>query len=211
MLSFPCLTQDSALPCLPLSSVWFDFWGWTHWPTRNQTLTLLCVFLLCVSQDVWPGTQPCCLECSQLCSKTACSHTRHATRPLPLPHPACWLRPPCSGFTPSLPTPRTLSAHLQPPDILLLSPSPCPPALVPQLHIPACSPFTTPYLPPLSSFALTPLTLPPSHCPTLSPSLVITYFPLSVPQLSFPQTHCLQAHSLSACPFFHSSTQASVK
>ena len=160
---------------------------------------------------MWLGTHPCCLECSQLCWQDPMfTHpSRHS--PLPLPHPACW---PATLFRA-----HTTPAHSQDPVCPFTTPLkhlaalsvPLPTCFSPPATHPCLFPLHYSLLTPHSSFALTPLTLLPSHCPTLSLPLVITYFPLSVPQLSFPQTHCLQAHSLSACPYFHSSTQASVK
>lgn len=212
MLSFPCLTQDSALPAHLFPQSGLIFWPGPTSRPGNQTQTLLCVFLLCVSQDVWLGTQPCCLECSRLsCQDPVLTHpSRHS--PLTLPHTACWPVPLFRSHTtpspysqdPACPftTPLKHLAPLSVPLPTCFSPPATPPCLFP-LHFSLLTPHP--------SFALTPLTLLPSHCPTLSLPLVITYFPLSVPQPSLPQTHCLQAHSLSASPFFHSSTQASVK
>lgn len=117
---------------------------------------------------MWPVTQPCCLECSQLCWQDPMfTHpSRHS--PLPLPHPACW---PATLFRA-----HTTPAHSQDPVCPFTTPLrhlaalsvPLPTCFSPPATHPCLFPLHYSLLTPLSSFALTPLTLPPSHCPTLS-------------------------------------------
>lgn len=167
---------------------------------------------------MWLGTQPCCLECSQLCFQdpvfTSLSHHSPELAQHPFLYTAFWLVTPFSSLTtppspsqyPSFPfiTPLT---HLIP-----LSPSPCPPPSAPHLHTPTRSPLHLPLFTPHSSFPLPPPTLLLFHSSSLSLPPVIIHFLLSVCQVSLPQTQYLHAHILCpACPLFHLLSHSSNK
>ena len=170
----------------------------------NQNRPLLCVFLLCVSQDLRLGTQPCCLECSQLCCQDPVfTHpSRHS--PLTLPHIACWLvtlfrlhATPSHSQDPLCPFTTPLR-HLPPLSVPLpTSFSP------PHLHIPAYSHFTSPYLPLTPHF---PLPLSPCFLLTVQPSPSLLSSPIFL--CHFPNSHSprptVYKHIL--CLLVHSST-----
>ena len=139
---------------------------------------------------MWLGTQPCCLECSQLCFQdpvfAPLSHHSPGLSQHPFVYAAFWLVTPFSSLTtppspsqyPSFPfiTPLT---HLIP-----LSPSPCPPPSAPHLHTPTRSPFTCPYSPLTPHF---PLPLPPCFSFTLQASPCLLSSPISFSQC--PKSH----------------------
>lgn len=115
----------------------------------------MCFLTLC-AQDLWLGTRPCCLECSQLCCQDPVfTHlSRHS--PLTLPHIACWL---VSLFR----------SHTTPPH----SQDPLCPFTTPLKHL---APLSVPLPTSFSSPIYTSLLTPPSFLLTY-PSLLIFPYP----------------------------------